>query len=92
MARYSSYGTQNSNASVHLLDGKTKKAKDSRRHVRKVLVPDEYILDMRYQSEVNRLSYTQIYALYPQYGKPYIRTVLGYTIRAHLRIEVPETV
>lgn len=48
--------------------------------------PDEDILTMRRQSEINRKTFQEICGNFPTYQKKYIREVLEYTIRAHLRV------
>lgn len=75
--------TLNTHAGVHLLRNKYKAPK---RPSGKVTVPDAHILDMRRKHEVDGLTHRQVMEAYPQYSEKYVRAVLNYILRAHLRV------
>lgn len=78
-----SFGRLNQHGNVHLLRDKFKPGKAPSG---KVKVPDEIILDMRRKHEIERMPHWQVMDAYPQYPKEYVRRVLNYILRAHLRL------
>lgn len=78
------FGTKNTCGNIHLL---SKKAKQPRKPSAAVKVPDETILAMRRLYELESHSYAEVHALFPQFSILYIRAILGYQYRAHLRVK-----
>ena len=76
------YGTQNRLAGVHMLERRSGK---ERRNNAPIKVPDEVVIEMRRLHEKDRRTHLQVHAAYPQYSKEYVRSILGYIIRAHLK-------
>ncbi len=53
----------------------------------KCTVPDVEVLDMRYRHEILRQPLFIVEKAYPQYSAHYVRDVIEYKIRAHLRVK-----
>lgn len=77
-----SYARLNHGGGIHLLDSKGKEERRGKptHHV----IPDEVVLAIRTMHEIDRKTYTQVIAAYPQYSKHYVRSILNYELRAHL--------
>lgn len=83
------FSTKNTAGGIHLL---TKKDKIDTRDMSLIRsnsrskVPDEHVLDMRRKHELESYSQRQVERAYPQYSESYIRNILAYTYRTHLRV------
>jgi hypothetical protein len=55
-------------------------------HHNRAVVPDAVILEMRRMHEIERKTSLQVCSSFPQFTERYVRSVLGYLVRANLRV------
>jgi hypothetical protein len=60
-------------------------AKQGRGRSSHCTIPDAVIAKMRHMHEVERMPAMQVIDAYPQHSRSYVRNVLGYVTRPHVR-------
>lgn len=68
------------------LGSRAKPKRKPGQHHNGAVVPDAVILEMRRLHEIERKTMLEVCAVYPQFSQRYVRDVLGYILRANLRV------
>lgn len=89
----SAYSTQNSKTGWQKLTKAKVCPREAANKNPHTTVPAEHVQDMRWQHEVNLLSYAEVHRLYSQYTYTYVRAILQYMLRTKLeRKEACQTI